>query len=88
VDYSGVFDPGYYADTYPDLKNAFGYNEELLLQHFVNYGMSEGRQAKSDFNVIMYRNRYADLQNAFGADLKSYFLHYIRYGKAEGRTAV
>ena len=38
-----VFDPIYYADTYPDLKAAFGYNEKDLWSHYVTYGRKEGR---------------------------------------------
>ena len=34
----------YYADNYADLKNAFGYNADLLYEHWKNYGKSEGRR--------------------------------------------
>ena len=30
----GVFDPQYYAETYPDVKEAFGTNENLLYNHY------------------------------------------------------
>ena len=56
------------------------------MAHFVNYGMNEGRQAKSNFNVHSYKARYEDLQKAFGNDLKKYYQHYINYGQKEGRT--
>lgn len=88
VDYSSVFDPYYYADTYGDLKQAYGYDCNSLLQHFINYGMTEGRQAKSSFNVTSYRLQYADLRRAYGADLKSYYMHYVYYGAKEGRSGV
>jgi hypothetical protein len=38
-----VFDSDYYADTYPDLKAAFGYDYNALLQHYLTYGKAEGR---------------------------------------------
>ncbi|MBQ6735756.1 MAG: hypothetical protein IJR00_12720 [Lachnospiraceae bacterium] len=38
------FDAQRYADTYPDLKKAFGYNEALLWQHYQQFGSKEGRQ--------------------------------------------
>ena len=88
VDYSSVFDPYYYANTYGDLKQAYGYDCNSLLQHFVNYGMAEGRQAKSSFNVTSYRLQYADLRRAYGNDLKSYYMHYVYYGAKEGRSGV
>ena len=34
----------YYADTYGDLKNAFGYNEASLYNHWINNGKNEGRR--------------------------------------------
>ena len=88
LDYSPVFDPTYYANKYPDLKKAFGTNTDKLFSHFTTYGMGEGRQAISTFNVNTYRARYADLQKAFGNNLPSYYKHYIQYGKKEGRSAI
>lgn len=87
IDYSAVYDANYYVNKYRDLKNAFGYDEDSLLVHFVNCGMREGRQAKEEFEVYSYKGRYVDLQNAFGNDLPSYYLHYIYNGKAEKRDA-
>lgn len=37
------FDYKYYADTYPDLKAAFGYNEKALKNHYEKCGREEGR---------------------------------------------
>ncbi len=39
----GLFDPYFYAETYPDVKAAYGYNENLLYSHYKNYGRWEGR---------------------------------------------
>ena len=41
------FDEKAYADTYPDVKAAFGYDKNALWNHYVNYGKSEGRAAKA-----------------------------------------
>jgi len=87
IDYSDVYDYNYYINHYADLRIAFEFDDVATIQHFVNYGMNEGRQAKSSFDVFKYKERYADLRNAFGDDLKSYYLHYINYGKKEGRIA-
>ena len=47
----GWFDSGYkdnplnyYADTYSDLKNAFGTNQDALYNHYLEYGKKEGRR--------------------------------------------
>ena len=50
--------------------------------------MNEGRQAKADFSVGVYRENYADLQSAYGNNLKGYYLHYMNFGKKEGRSGI
>lgn len=86
-DYSAVYDRKYYNEKHPDLQAAFNGDYGFLIQHFVNHGMREGRQASKDFNVHIYKENYADLRAAFGEDLPFYYLHYITYGKNEGRNA-
>lgn len=86
-DYSAVYDKEYYLGVHEDLQQRLGNNAGLLIRHFIEYGMKEGRQACEDFNVHAYKNRYEDLQKAFGNDLKAYYIHYIDYGKKEGRNA-
>lgn len=87
MNYNIVFKARYYANHYPDLYETFGYNHAALLNHFIEHGMEEGRQANPEFNVQAYRERYADLNEEFGDDLKAYYMHYINYGKKEGRNA-
>lgn len=36
-----------YADRYPDLKVAFGYDKNALYIHYITYGIAEGRIANS-----------------------------------------
>lgn len=43
-----TFDAPYYANTYSDLYNAFGYNKYNLIQHYVNNGKKESRSCKGD----------------------------------------
>ena len=38
-----MFDAQYYADSYADLKAAFGYNAERLYNHYLTCGIKEGR---------------------------------------------
>ena len=87
VDYSLVFNPGYYSGKYTDLKTAFGTDEIKLFEHFCHYGMKEGRQAIISFDVNVYKNTYEDLRIAFGNDLPSYYKHFIEYGRKEKRSA-
>ncbi len=87
-EFGDVYDYDNYRANYPDLQAAFGINDTALMEHFVNFGMSEGRQASPNFNVWAYASNYEDLRNAFGWDLRAYYIHYITNGKAEGRIAV
>jgi hypothetical protein len=85
LDYSSIYSFDYYEKHNSDIQKVFGLNDNAALQHFINYGMSEGRMASPDFNVYNYKARYPDLQAAFGNNLKLYYLHYMQYGKNEGR---
>lgn len=86
-DYTPVFDANYYSDKYSDLKQAFGENGNLLFNHFINYGMKEGRQASASFNPKYYKANYVDLAKAFGANYTQYYIHYIDNGIKEKRIA-
>ena len=87
TDYSAVYDYYYYTERYPDIKAAYGNDDIAALNHFIKYGMKEGRQGSSEFNLSKYKSAYADLRNAYGNDNKGYYLHYIKFGKSEGRNA-
>lgn len=43
VQTSERFDSVFYADTYPDLKAVFGYDSQLLYNHYITSGKAEGR---------------------------------------------
>lgn len=88
VDYSAVYNFKYYTEKYEDIKKAYPYNDIAVLEHFIMYGMDEGRQASSTFNVESYCNQYVDLRRAYGTNLKSYYMHYVQYGEKEGRVGV
>ncbi len=86
VDYREIYDFNFYIWNSQELYYIFADNPMGALEHFVNNGMREGRQAKAEFDVASYRNRYADLRQAFGWDnLEAYYNHYLYYGINEGR---
>lgn len=43
-----VFDPVFYANTYPDVKNALGTDPQVLLNHYNTFGINENRKANSN----------------------------------------
>lgn len=80
-----IFDAEYYADSYPDLKEAFGYDEIQLYNHFITYGLEEGRNMSPILDVVAYRKAYADLEAAFGDDWDAYVNHFFTFGAGEMR---
>ena len=87
TDYSKVYDFNYYISKYSDMAKYYKNDSAGALRHFVEHGMSEGRQGKSTFDVKSYMNMYPDLRMNFGKDLKKYYIHYINHGAREGRVA-
>ena len=87
MDYSSVFDADYYLNKYPDVAKWANNDKDKALQHFVSFGMGEGRRGNEAFDVQSYYNEYRDLRLAYGTDLPSYYYHYIKWGKGEGRHA-
>ena len=87
VNYGKIYDYFFYTNKYPDVKKYAGTDDLKALKHFVNYGMSEGRQGKGTFDIISYRNANSDLRNSFGHDNKKYYTHYLNYGYKEKRKA-
>lgn len=90
MEYNAVYDADYYIAKYPDLLKTYGKEKDKydkLIYHFVKWGMKERRQAKSTFNVDIYKGNYQDLQIAYGNDYPAYYTHYIKWGMKEGRVA-
>lgn len=80
-----TFDSKFYANQNADLMNAFGYNEQALLNHYINYGIAEGRIASICFDVNFYKGMYGDLKQAYGNNNQAYYDHFINWGINEGR---
>lgn len=86
--YSAIYNYRDYASYNADLAATYGENPWKLLQHFINSGMKEGRQASSQFNLAAYKANNPDLVALFGDDNIKYYEHYMTNGKAEGRIAI
>jgi RHS repeat-associated protein len=82
-----AFNSSAYADYYPDLKAAYGYNVAQLKSHWLNYGMAEGRTPCGSiyptckFSSSLYVSLWPDLIAA-GVNGTS---HYTNYGVNDGR---
>lgn len=83
-----AFDYIYYADTYPDLKAAFGYNEAALRNHWLTYGINEGRSGSPVYSGQYYLSHNGDLIAAFGRNnYRAAYNHFLRYGYKEKRAS-
>lgn len=82
------FDAKYYADTYPDLKAAFGYDSAKLLNHWRTCGIKEGRGASPILDLTYYMANNVDLRKAYGdRNYSSGYEHFLKYGYAEFRPS-
>ena len=81
-----VFDATYYSNAHADLKNAFGTDAAKLYQHFLDYGIKEGRRAHPTFDIKCYLSENPDLKSAFGTDYLKGMKHYIEFGHKEIRV--
>ena len=86
IDYTSVFDPSYYLEQNPDVKNAYGNSVSSALSHFVKWGMAEGRKSSLNFDLSSYKKAHPDLRAAYGTDNAAYYLHYIKWGARERRV--
>jgi len=95
VNYNKVFDPTYYAECNPDVKDVFGNNANLLFNHFITFGINEklrvGKTIKT-FNVEVYGSHSPDLIKVFGkceeGNYRLFYKHYCEFGYKEGRRAI
>ncbi|MBR6826389.1 MAG: MBL fold metallo-hydrolase [Oscillospiraceae bacterium] len=73
-----VFNAEYYADRYADLKEAYGTDEGKLYEHFVNYGIEEGRCASPYFDVKFYMNQNGQsFRETMKGDYEKAFKHFL-----------
>lgn len=89
IDYEAVFDAEYYGQAYPDALLQCANRQELLLKHFIDTGMKEGRRGNEEFDLFAYMENNPDVVLANpNNDYSFYYLHYILCGKEEGRSAI
>lgn len=82
---SKVFDGSYYAALYPDVAASVNGSELGLLNHYIYFGIYEGRNASATFNATDYMNKNPDLRALYGDNMLAYVYHYVSAGQAEGR---
>lgn len=81
-----VLDPTWYVNKYPDLKAAFGGNVQQAQNHWLSFGIQEGRDSGRNFSINGYLQCYPDLQKAFGKNYAAALNHWLTFGITEGRN--
>lgn len=88
---SYVFNFPYYANTPGDIRNAFGYDKEAGINHWLSTSINnsyENRQSSPEFSISHYMAYGGqDLKNAFGSNRPAFVNHFIHNGYYEGRNA-
>ncbi|MBQ2445798.1 MAG: MBL fold metallo-hydrolase [Oscillospiraceae bacterium] len=75
-----VFDGEYYAKRYADLMDAYGIDEGKLYEHYVNYGIEEGRCASPYFDVKFYMNQNGQsFRESMKGDYEKAFRHFLSH---------
>lgn len=82
-----VLDPQYYLDKYPDLQKAFGPNNlEAAKQHWLTYGIKEGRQSSFVFHLVAYQRKNPDiLWDRYIRTYEAVLNYYVTRGYKENR---
>ena len=84
------FEPEFYLNTYPDIRQAYEAGEITDLKtHFINSGYFEGRLgAEPAFDEQFYKSTYPDIVKALETGKTSLaFEHHVRAGAFEDRHA-
>ena len=79
------FDYDFYKRNNSDVVDEYGDSYEALLNHFINYGVFEGRDCCPFFNPSAYRALNTDLYIEFGNNPVKYYEHYLIYLDSEDR---
>ncbi len=69
------FDPVYYAAKYPDVVAVVGNSQPALINHYLSYGIAEGRYQNAEEEAAM-----APLNTYIDVDLTNQYVKYILNG--------
>lgn len=74
------FDAAYYAAKYPDVVAVFGTDEKAMYNHYLKYGIKEGRFANAEEEAAGHKE--LPYQTYIDVDLEEQLLIYYENGKA------
>lgn len=80
LDYGKIYSPDFYLCHYEDLNRLYRANPGEAFNHFVSFGLNEGRMAHPGFSISSYMNGNPELAEKLGNDPVACAEHYIRTG--------
>ncbi|MDB9525092.1 VCBS domain-containing protein [Oscillatoria sp. CS-180] len=86
---SAIFDETYYLSQYPSVSAAVNSGAfSSGFEHFVNFGLAEGRNPSYYYDEAFYLDQNADIAAAVeDGSFESGLLHYLQFGHKEFRAA-
>ena len=74
-----------YTSANKDIRELYKNDSTKTKNHWIKYGIRDGRKASLVFDAKYYLDRYPDLKEAYGNDYTKAYEHFIKYGIKEGR---
>lgn len=81
-----IIDVEAYKAAYSDLAAVFGDDWGAYIEHYLTYGVYEGRMEGVLFDPLAYAEAYSDIKEAYGDNILAIANHYKTAGIAENRT--
>lgn len=83
-----LFDATYYGNKYPDVYKAFNGDPDLMYNHFLKYGIEEGRCASPYFDIRYYMSQNSPrMADYCKGDYEKGLEHFLKLAYDEGELA-
>lgn len=83
---SVIIDVEAYKAAYSDLAAVFGNDWGAYIEHYLTFGVYEGRMEGALFDPLTYAEAYDDIKAVYGDNILAIANHYKTVGIAENRT--
>ena len=81
---ASLYDFEYYCMANEDVAIALNYDEDKMYEHWLNFGMAEGRNASMVFNAKYYLEVNPSVKAEVGEDYVAAYEHFVTTGLLEG----
>jgi hypothetical protein len=75
-------------ERYPDLVTVFGWDYNAAWEHYLYFGVIDGRTHSDSFFIDDYLFLNSDVDAAFSGDEQAALEHWFNYGIYEGRATM